>query len=535
MQADYVLEYNVLSMEKDHRLYLLARIKAQPGQQNADRRVLNLSVVIDRSGSMAGDKLDYVKKAAQFLVKHLAGKDMLSIVTYDQSVKVNVAPGPVVHKDRINSSVHKIQAGGTTNLSGGWLQGCQLVDEHTQKGQTNRVLLLSDGLANQGVTDTDRLEGMARQKREQGITTTTMGVGMDFNEDLLKRMAAAGGGAFYFIDNPDQAPAIFNEELQDLMNVVGQNLIVTLTPTERVDEINQLNAYPTEKNGKVLQFQMGDLYADEIKTLVLELSIPALKELGEIEVARLKFDYDELESEHSTTHRTLELPIIINAVSDMSTAAQSPNLEVLKTALLLRAARAREDAIKQADQGEFKSASDILKNMASEIEEAEIEDEDLQTQHDMLHEEAVDMELGSQRYDSYTRKAHTTKTVFSDRYDRYSDQTQALHMRLKKSRRAIERHEDVPTVLRWKKEEVELDGVELLRIGRAGDNDVVLEEKAISKYHCQISREDGRLYLEDLQSKNGTFANGGQVAPGKRFELSRGDVVTIGRTLFRLE
>src|SRR5581483_3554447 len=137
----------------------------------------------------------------QFLMQHLGAQDRFSLVTYDQKVAVHIAPTSVIHKDNLSSSIETITSGGTTNLSGGWLQGCQLVAE---------------GLADEGVTDSNRLVAMARQKREEGVTTTTMGVGMDFNEDLLTRMANEGGGAFYFIDNPDQAPKIFAEELNDL-------------------------------------------------------------------------------------------------------------------------------------------------------------------------------------------------------------------------------------------------------------------------------------------------------------------------------
>lgn len=534
MNADYVLDYDVVSIEETHRLYLMMRVQAKPATQSVQRRALNLSVVLDRSGSMAGEKLDYVKKATQFLVRHLSKDDMLSVVTYDQMVKVDVPSNAVINKDAISNMVERIQAGGTTNLSGGWLQGCQLVADNLGDDRSNRVLLLTDGLANQGITDHDRLEQMARQKREEGVTTTTMGVGMGFNEDLLRRMAMAGGGAFYFIDNADQAPLIFKEELQDLLNVVGQNLMVALRVQPKVDFVAHLNAYPMDTDGDAIFFRMGDIYADEVKTLLVEITVESLHHQGDQQIGSVTFDYDEV-TETGTQHRRQELPIHIKTVSKADFEGQAPNAEVMKAALLLKAARAREDAVKHADKGDFKSASEVLTKAADEIDKSEIEDADLQSQHDMLREEAVDMELGSARYDSYSRKSSVTKSHQSERFMRYSDQTEAMHLRLKQSRQAVERHDVTPTVLRWKKNRIELTRYDIVHIGRSEDSDIVLDEKAVSKNHCQIVREGDVLYLIDLDSKNGTFANGGQLEPNTKFKLSRGDVITVGSSLFRLE
>lgn len=530
MQADYVLDYDVISTARSHHLYLLARIKGGPPPDGNRRPPLNLSVVLDRSGSMSGDKIEYVKRAAQFLVQHLNARDVLSLVTYDSFISVDVKPGAVVYKDRINQIIQSIKPGSSTNLSGGWLQGCQLVAEGMVEGQVNRVLLLTDGLANEGITDPARLAALARQKREEGITTTTMGVGMGFNEDLLTTMAREGGGAFYFIDNPDVAPNIFREELNDLLSVVGQNLNITLSTSTDVQMVRQYTTYVTEMRGGDVHFRMGDLFADEVKILLLELSIPALKALGQVEVARLRFEYDELGVD-SVIHRITDLPIIVNTVPDSEYNVHKPNDEVMRTLLLLRAARAREDAVKHADKGRFNEASSILSSVADEIENSHFKDDaELQMQHDMLREEAIDMEMGAQRYDDYTRKSHSTKVAyFSQTRSVRSSEANSLHKRMKESRRALERKGQTPNALKWRGQLLTL-GASCIRIGRAEDNDIVIEEEEVSKYHCQLVREGDSLYLEDLGSTNGTFANGGRVAT--RFRLSVGDVMTVGSVFF---
>lgn len=526
VKADFVLDYDLIAVAHAQHLYLMARIQAEAAPEPAERRPLNLGVVLDRSGSMAGDKLDYVKQAAQYLVQRLGAKDRFALVSYNHTVTVDVPAGPVIEKDHINWLIDKLKPGGNTNLSGGWLQGCQLVADGLAQGQVNRVLLLTDGLANEGVTESARLEAMARQKRAEGITTTTMGVGMDFNEDLLTRLASEGGGAFYFIDTPDQAPHLFAEELKDLLSVVGQNLTVTLTFSPDVRLVRQLNAYPAESREREVVFRMGDLFADELKTLLLELSIPALQQLGSVEVARLRFDYDDLGAD-AVTHHRLELPILVNTAAEADVEGRAPNEDVVRLALLLQAARAREEAVEHADRGEFDQASQVLSNTADAIRASGLKDNELRQQHDMLREEAVDMDAGSKRYDTYSRKSFRTKAMYV-RQATAPDDTQALHMRHAQSRSFFERSGPTPTMIEW------FDGSLVLtdhvRIGRADDNDIIVDEPEVSSYHCEIVREGDSLILTDLNSTNGTLANGAPIqAP---FRLSVEDVVRVGMHLF---
>ncbi|GAB4574171.1 MAG: hypothetical protein Kow0077_19350 [Anaerolineae bacterium] len=529
MNADYVLEYDVLSRTRDHRLYLLVRVRGKTPPAAMQRQPLNLCVVLDRSSSMVGDKIAYVRDAASALVQRMAAIDHISLVTYSDNVQVILPPTPVIHKDGIIQTIQAVRPMGTTNLSGGWLQGCTLLSESGDHGQINRVLLLTDGLANKGVTEPDRLAALARQKREEGIYTTTMGVGLDFNEDLLVRMASEGGGSFYFIDSPDRAPEMFVEELADLVNVVGQNLRIRLTLERDVQMVRQLNTYRVQAGEGSVTFDLGDLYGDETKLLVLELFIPALYTLGETQVGTLRFDYDELGAD-SVTHRALELPLIVNAVRDEDLPAlPAPDREVARAVLLLRAARAREQAIQYADAGDFKTAADVLRLVADDFAASGLDDPELEAHHNMLREEVMDMELGAQRYDSYFRKSVATKSTHAARAARF-DETIALHERLKSSRQAVPRMGQTPTLLTWKREQRRLEDVTRLTIGRNRDNDIVIPEDEVSGYHCQIMRDGDALFLEDLNSTNGTFANGGQVRG--RFRLSVGDIVTVGSWLF---
>lgn len=552
MEADYVLDYDLLSVERSHHLYLMAKIKGHPAATAQQRSPLNVSVVLDRSGSMEGAKLARVKEAAQFLIRHLGASDLFSLVTYDTMVDVNFPPEAPIYKDKINQIIGAIKAGSSTNLSGGWLKGCQLVGEGLQyevlpetvednqpsadrtlamRSRVNRVMLLTDGLANHGITDAKRLGVMAHQKYEEGVPTTTMGVGMDFNEDLLTTMAHEGGGNFYFIDNPDKIPEIFAKEIQHLLDVVGQNLTITLIPSEDVKFVRQLNAYPMNAADNQVVFRLGDLSGDEIKALLLEISVPKLQTLGKVEIARLRFDYDEI-TEDKVNHRTLEMPIFVNTVAEDGYEAPEREPQVVKSALMLQAAHARKEAMGKADKGDFRGATTILKDAADAIEEADLEDDELKKEHNILREEVTDMELGPSRYDAHSRKV-TTSHFHASTHSYNYEQTMISSELFKMTRSAMERSGETPTLVKWDKETLDLQEKDIIKIGRKPDNDIVLDEEIISSYHCQIVREGDDLYLEDLSSRNGTFANRGRVQA--RFRLSVGDVVTMGNKLLRFD
>ena len=534
MRADFVLDYDVLTMQQPHKLYLIARLATGAAPADHNRRPLNLSLVIDHSGSMAGDKLDYTQQAAQFLVQNLNSHDILSIVLYNNRVDTLLAPGPVQYKDAISQRIEGIRAGGTTNLSGGWLEAIKHVAANLKDDYLNRVMLLTDGLANRGIIEPERLIALGKQKYETGISTTTMGLGDDFNEDLLMSIANASGGAFYFIESPEVTPSIFNEELRGLLKVVGQNLVISIELTDHVSQVNQLNAYPATIDGKSASFQLGDIVGDEIKTLVLELSLPGINQTGQLQIATLRFEYDEL-NETGVEHRIAEMPVNINFTPE----GQQPvlaNPEVVRSVLLLKSAQARQSAVEQADRGNYSQASDVLRSAAEAISQSGIEHEALTDERMALLKQATAMEKGSENYDAHSRKVMSTQAVYT-MTDRHGA-TQAMRVReiermLKENQQQpsappaaapTDKNRSTPTAVVWQEQTFNLDS-NLIRIGRAEQNEIIIDAKGVSRFHCQITREDGKLVLEDLNSTNGTLIGGQPLR--QPYTLSTGDEVFI--------
>ncbi len=200
-----------------HTIRALLRIEGEAPPAGG-RAPVNLAIVLDRSGSMAGPKLEAARQAAAMLVRRLRSEDVVSVVAYDQDVATVAEPATGTAQQDLAQRIERIESGGSTNLSGGWLRGRELVARARGQSGAHRILLLTDGLANVGITDAPSLVGMCASARENGISTTAIGFGEDYDESLLRAMAEAGGGNLYYIEKPDQAAGIFADEAEGLLH-----------------------------------------------------------------------------------------------------------------------------------------------------------------------------------------------------------------------------------------------------------------------------------------------------------------------------
>ena len=199
---------------------------------------LNLCVVIDRSGSMQGPKLEMAKRSCLDIFKQLREDDLFTVVTFDNEAKVVV--NPQVPRAEIPGKIEQISSGGQTNLSLGWYLGVLELQTHTTREYNNRLFLLSDGQANQGETKRAVLAGEAAQSRELGITTSTIGIGEDFQEDLLEAMATESGGRFWYVQE-SKIEDIIEAEFQGALTVTVDRPRVELRLSSGVTVSRELN------------------------------------------------------------------------------------------------------------------------------------------------------------------------------------------------------------------------------------------------------------------------------------------------------
>ncbi|HYF76969.1 MAG TPA: VWA domain-containing protein [Symbiobacteriaceae bacterium] len=358
-------------------LYLALQIQA-PADLTATRPPLNLAAVLDRSGSMHGAKLAYTKTALRFLVGQTLPTDALALVTFDDEVQT---------LEPTLAAVAAIEAGGSTNLSGGLLAGYKATRAQFDKARINRVLLLTDGQANVGITDPAALAKKAAQIKEQGIGLSTLGVGADFNEDLLAAMAEAGGGNFHFIANPDEIPAIFAEELQGLLATVAQGLDLTFRAAPGVT-VASVIGYPPRGTPHEVKVALPDLHAGETKTLILALEVdPA-------------FAGDHLLGHVHLNGEEVDLSLDVTVTVADSTAPEDS--DVLKEVHLARAAEAQQQAIDAADRNDRTTAAQILRSAAAPL--AFVAQNDATVQERLADLSAQAQALESETYDAVTRK-----------------------------------------------------------------------------------------------------------------------------------
>jgi Ca-activated chloride channel family protein len=393
MRVSYACSPPVLPVNGPATLDVLITFHAKaPEGPRPPRRPLNLSLVIDRSGSMAGEPLKQAIKAAEALVERLEPDDVLSVVVYDDHVDTVLEPQHVGDKDSIRQRIRKVRAGGCTNLSAGWLKGCEHVLAQRDGGTINRVLLLTDGLANQGVTKADVLIKTAREKAEAGVVTTTLGFGSKFDEDLLIGMARAAGGNFYFIQTPDDAASVFEIEAESLAVLAAQNLTVSLTPAPGgpAEVGDLLSDYRTErKAGGVTIVAMGDAFQGEDKTLALEVTVPAQRgPHAALPLFNASYTYEEVTDDGiRRSECQLPLGVTVPVVTAERAAEVAPDVEILLRVSRIRIARAKDAAIEQADRGDRTQAADTLRRAIADLrakgldERFEIAEEIAQLEH----------------------------------------------------------------------------------------------------------------------------------------------------------
>ncbi|WP_373526532.1 VWA domain-containing protein [Nostoc sp.] len=363
LKTSYDFDQAILPAGSSLKTNILLRFRAEIAE--SPRRNLNLSLVIDRSGSMAGAPLHHALKAAESVVDQLEKDDILSVVVYDDEVDTVVPPQAVTNKAALKNSIHRVRAGGITNLSGGWLKGCEHVKTQLDPQKINRVLLLTDGHANMGIQDPNVLTATSGQKAELGVTTTTLGFGQGFNEDLLIGMARAASGNFYFIQSIDDATEVFSIELDSLRAVVGQNLNVTLELADGVSLVDTLSLAKVSQNdaGKTA-IALGELYEGEDKLLGLSLLISSAQ-VGKLPVMKLHYSADVVQNDLiQSVSDTVDVFAKVGTVEEAALASTS---HIILELSRLTIAKAKETALNLAEDGRHEEAEQILRVLVKDF------------------------------------------------------------------------------------------------------------------------------------------------------------------------
>lgn len=346
-----------LSSHVKKELFVYLTLKGGKAPEKQERVPLNISLVVDRSGSMSGDKLNYVKKAVDFVIDNLKSEDTLSIVQYDDEIDVVSKSAKVTDKKALHEKVKRIKARNMTNLSGGMMEGYAQVKSTKAEGYVNRVLLLSDGLANAGITAPEQLQQIAQKKfREAGIALSTFGVGADFNEVLMTNLSEYGGANYYFIDMPDKIPQIFAQELEGLLSVVAQNTTLEVAFPQNYLKCTQVYGFPANIAADKVSVNFNDVVAEEEKAVLIKFEVTRTPDEPFVLKANLHYD-DVVDKMERVTD---EIALRMEPTTNEQAYREGINAKVHEQTALFTANDLFEQAIKAADGRNFDQAKQII-------------------------------------------------------------------------------------------------------------------------------------------------------------------------------
>lgn len=360
------LDFDVVALQSDDELSLLLELTAPPAPGSESRAPVALEVVLDRSGSMDGAPLYAAQGALHTLIDKLAPGDSFGLVAFDHEVLVPVPAGPVTDKEAIKQAIWSIQARGMTNLSAGYLRGIQEAQRAAATGGRTTLVLLSDGHANEGVVDPAQLGRVAAGAHAKGVTTSTLGLGLGYDELLLSALSRDGLGNAHFAEEPDTAGALLAGELTGVLAQTVQAAHLTIRPADAVAEVAMLNDLPAQPlaDGGVM-VELGDFYGDEQRKLVLQFTVPAIAALGLAQIAEVELQYVELPA--MKTH-TVTVPVHVNVVPGDEAAGRVANPTVSTEVAFQEAQRGKAEAAEALRDGDAGAAAARYEALAGELE-----------------------------------------------------------------------------------------------------------------------------------------------------------------------
>jgi Ca-activated chloride channel family protein len=333
-------------------LDVLLRIHSPRREDQQPIPPLNLAIVLDRSGSMAGEKLEYAKAAARQAVSLLGPNDLVNLVTFDDEVETVASGAGASDAGALLTAIAAIEAGGSTALHGGWARGVSLL-QAPAPGSISRVLLVSDGQANVGERRPALIGRQVERETSAGISTSTLGVGRDFNEDLLEAMARRGDGEYHFVESPAQLPAIFAAELRSMTRTFGRRCSLEVRAADGVRVLDVLNDLDRLPNGRLM---LPNLVQGRTVEVLIRLEVgPSSTQHRSLLQVRLAWDLVD-GGERQKVLDELALPVVAPEVF----AAMPSNPAVHEQALLLETARIKDQAVEALDRGDSMGAQSLL-------------------------------------------------------------------------------------------------------------------------------------------------------------------------------
>ncbi len=338
----------------DH-LVLKVDLRAEAKQPHK-RQPLNLALVFDRSGSMADEnKFMHSMQAANMVFENLSDHDIVSLIAFNDVAVVLSPAGRAVNKDFLRNRLRQFGPTGKTNLSAALLEAFAQIDSKSADGQMKRVIVLTDGMANIGVTDPEKLRMLVAAAHKRGIGVSTLGCGTEFSEKVLTNLAKAGGGRYTYVRSGELIPDAVAAELDGLLDVVAQNAKLEISVASGA-QITQVYGRPIANPTPVYTFELGDIRDEERGSFLVELKPNSFEDGSKVRVD-VKITLDSPRT-GTRDHYTVSSEATFTKSDEQ--ARKSGNENVLVYVNVLNAMGKAEEAIQGLDVERFKEARGLF-------------------------------------------------------------------------------------------------------------------------------------------------------------------------------
>lgn len=373
----------ILSAEPQ-TIYLKVALKGAISGPVKERPLVNVALVLDKSGSMSGQKISDVREAAKMLIDRLQPKDVVSVITYDDTANVIVPATKLENPDMIKGQIDEIFADGGTALYAGVKSGADEVKKFLSDNQVNRVILLSDGLANVGPSSPAELGRFGASLIEKGISVSTIGIGLGYNEDLMAELAGASDGFHQFAEDTSQLNQLFDWEFGKLGSIVANDVNVRVAFAEGIRPVRFLGR-EGQINGNTATVRLNQIFSSHEIYVMVEAKIQPSFAGGNVADVEVGF-YDLANQIHD---KRTEM-ITASLTDDKTLVESSRNSGVMIAAFEQKAALDQVEAIRLRDQGQTQAAQDKLEEASSTLSQAgdTFSSERLKTYGELLKERA---------------------------------------------------------------------------------------------------------------------------------------------------
>lgn len=365
VEIDAQLSHKGLIQGQKNTMYLKVALKGLKAPKNDNRTPLNVALVIDRSGSMRGDRIKRAKETAIMAVNLLNKNDILSIIAYDSQAEVLVPATKISNKQRIIDGIENIRVNGSTALHAGVTLGGEEVKKFLDSNHVNRVILLSDGMANIGPSSPHQLAQLGLVLGGQHISVSTIGLGLGYNEDLMTQLAASSDGNHIFVEHAQQLSHTMEMEFADALSVVAQKVIVNIQCADGVRPVKVYGRAADFEDNQVYS-KLNQLIGSHEKFILLEVEVDAQSLETPFNIASITVDYyDTIDQKQ---HQVISQATIQHSVKNINEFEDYAVRSVMEDVISLIANEKQKLAVHLRDEGQADDAYKIIQENVRYLE-----------------------------------------------------------------------------------------------------------------------------------------------------------------------